>query len=112
MREDMQQNGTGVFFPCARAANSPDHIAGGGQTRVEDAERESADFQYARSDEQDRRVGIKGSIASDVFLDALGRCAPEPGTEGDQGRTARHSWLWGLEEMDVFANGLQRAELG
>lgn len=42
----------------------------------------------------------------------LGRCAPEPGTEGDQGRTAHHSWLWGLEEMDVFANGLQKAELG
>lgn len=108
----MQQNRISAFFPCVRANKSPNHIAGGGQTRVEDAERECTDFQYARSDEKDRGIWVQGSVSSDVFLDALSRCASEPGTEGDKGGTARHSGIWGrLEEMDVFANGLQRVKL-
>ena len=80
---------------------------------MEDAEWKRADFQYACSDEKDRGVWVQGSVSSDVFLDARSRCAPEPGTEDDKGGTARHSGIWGrLEEMDVFANGLQRVKLG
>lgn len=86
---------------------SPDHIARGGQTRMEDVEREDADFLDARGDEENRGGWIQSSVSGDVFLDALGRCATEPGAEGDQSRTVGHfgGWRW-LEEMDIFANGL------